>query len=364
MTEAPLPHAPIGVIVVTYGAADFIADCLESLVATGYPDLRIVVVDNASPDGTAEAVQAWASGAVPFVRPPDWPDDWTPDRDPDADGGPAAKPLALARHGPEAQGDPAPAPLTLIETGANLGFAGGVNVGLAALRQVPEIDHFWVLNPDTIVPPETPFRLAAHARTMGRYGLIGGRILFRETPERIQLDGGRLHRMAGTAVAVHLGQDAAATALPDPAGLDFVSGAHMMASREFLDRAGLMEERYFLYYEEMDWQLRRGDLPLGLAPGAEVRHAAGASIGSGGRSLKPSPFALYFGSRNLLGFVARWAPLRLPLAYLLAWVRLVRHWDGTVGQIAAMVRGLHRLGPPKAVRARLPETVWARILGR
>ena len=67
------PTPPIGVVIVTYMAEAFIAECLESLTASRYPNLRIVVVDNASPDGTASAVRAWADGSAPFEPGPDWP---------------------------------------------------------------------------------------------------------------------------------------------------------------------------------------------------------------------------------------------------------------------------------------------------
>ncbi|MGF1445231.1 MAG: glycosyltransferase family 2 protein [Pikeienuella sp.] len=349
-------HLPaLGVVIVTYCAADFIADCLESLLASGYPALRIAVVDNASPDGTAEAIADWAAGTRDFIRPDDWADSW-PD--------PVPKPLAFVRVPP---GTTAPRPfpqLALIEAGANLGFAGGVNLGLRALAADRDIDHFWILNPDTLVPPQTPEELIAAALGMDRYAVIGARIVFRDAPATVQMDGGRINRLTGTSIAVNLGQPADTTPLPDASDLDFISGGHMLASRDFLDRAGLMEERYFLYYEEVDWQLRRGDLPLGFAAGAEIRHSVGVSIGSGGRSLTPAPFSVYFMSRNLLVFVARWFPWRLPFAYLLAYLRLARHWDGSWAQISAMLRGLHRMGPPQAVRTRLPEATWARVLGR
>ena len=50
----------LGVVIVTYNAADFVAECLESLLATNYPNLRIVVVDNASPDNTFDSITNWA----------------------------------------------------------------------------------------------------------------------------------------------------------------------------------------------------------------------------------------------------------------------------------------------------------------
>jgi hypothetical protein len=326
---------PIGVVVVTHAAEGFVAECLESLRASGYPALRVVVVDNASPDGTVEAVRAWARAALP--------------------GG-------LAERGPD--GGAPEGWLTLVHAGANLGFAGGVNAGLRALLAEPGLDLFWVLNPDAAAEPAAPFALARRAGELGRFAVIGGRVLYAGTEARVQTDGGRLHRLAFTGVNVNMRARAEACRPPDAASLDYVSGAHMLASRDFVERAGLLDDSWFLYFEEIDWQLRRGDLPLGVAEDAVVRHRAGATIGSGSRGEGASPFAVYFQTLNLMRFVARWSPARLPFAYAMAWWKLWRTWGADGPRLAAFLRGLHGLPPPAAVRARLPEAVWARLARR
>ena len=343
----------LGVVIVTYNAADFVAECLESLLATNYPNLRIVVVDNASPDNTFDSITNWARGETPFIAPDDWP----------FPGKVAApKPIALTELTYPPLDETVDTTISIVQTGANLGFAGGVNVGLRALLKDPAIDRFWVLNPDAISKPETPFALVQKSLEMRRYAAIGGRIVFRESPDKIQIDAGRIRSLTGTPVAINLGASAAATEMPAEKDISFISGGSIMVSREFIDRAGLLDEAYFLYFEEIDWQLRRGDLPLGLTAKAVVLHKAGASIGSAGESLKPQPFSMYFGSRSLTRFVWRWWPYKLPLAYLHAFLRFPKHADGSIGQITAMMRGIHQLPPPDQVRRRLPESVWAKIL--
>jgi GT2 family glycosyltransferase len=333
--QSDLP--PIGVVIVTYSAADFVAECLDSLLASGYPELRVVIVDNDSPDDTLDAIRAWAGRALP--------QGWAERRSVSSD-------------------EPSREWLTLIDAGANLGFAGGVNAGLRTLVGDPGIDLFWILNPDTAVEPQTPCALARRASAAGRFAAIGGRILYARSGGLIQTDGGRLHRLAFTGVNVNRGLPGEACAMPAPESLDYVSGASLLVSRAFIERAGLMDESWFLYYEEIDWQLRRGDLPLVIEPEARVIHRAGASIGSGSPDERASPLAVYFATRNLLPFVARWSPVRLPFAYAIAWWKLFRSWGVDRMRLAAMLRGLHRLPPPKEVRARLPESVWNRILGR
>lgn len=327
----------IAVVVVTYRAADFITECLDSLLATRYPALRIIVVDNRSPDGTADVVAAWGEAAA-------------------------------ARHGVRferiargaADADPT-SDAILVDAGANLGFAGGVNCGLDIGLDDAACDLFWILNPDTVVEAQTPFALARKARSMGHFAVIGGRVLYLEDPARVQADGGRLHKFAGTAISVNIGAAEKQHPMPSAESLDYIPGVSMLVSREFIEIAGPMPEHYFLYFEEIDWQLRRGTLPLAIEPSARVFHRAGASIGSASTSRGASPLSIYFTCRNLPRFVRRWSPWKLPFAYLLAYYKLVRRWGVGGGRIAAAVRGLHGMSPPDGVRAVLPEEIWRSI---
>ena len=334
-SDAALPT--IAVVVVTYRAAGFIAECLDSLLATRYPALRVIVIDNSSPDGTADAVAAWgevasAEHGVRFER--------------------------ITRGAAEA---PVSAGAILVDAGANLGFAGGVNCGLEIALRDLSCDLFWVLNPDTVVEPQTPFALARKAQSMGRFSVIGGRVLYLEDPARVQADGGRLHKFAGTAISVNIGATEKQHPMPSAESLDYIPGVSMLVSRAFIEITGPMPEHYFLYFEEIDWQLRRGTLPLAIEPDARVLHRAGASIGSASASRGASPLSIYFTCRNLPRFVMRWSPWKLPFAYLLAYYKLVRRWGVGGGRIAAAVRGLHGMSPPDRVRAILPEEIWQSI---
>lgn len=298
----------IGVVVVAFNGADVIAGCIESLVAAARAlprgRLRIVVVDNASPDDTVATLRGWADGTVPFAPPPELPFALAP----------VAKPLAMAEGGPDLAADRA-ADLTLIHSGGNLGFAGGVNVGLAYLARFPEIGHFWVLNPDSMVPAASVAALAAHLETAPPYGLMGGRVVYLETPDRIQIDGGLLNRRTGVTGNYNLGKSHETSPPPTPAELDFITGASMVASRAFYEAVGPMREDYFLYYEEVDWAMRRGAMSLAYCPGLLVYHWGGTAIGSPIFGRGASPFSLYFKHRGRILFLRRFHPGALPAGY-------------------------------------------------
>lgn len=350
----PTPSPPeggwpvLGVVIVNYLGKDFIRSCLESVFATNYPALRVVLVDNASPDDSVAVIKKWASGEDPFEAPDDWP---FPNLEI------AAKPIPLVERSPDDAAG-AEGSLTLIHAGDNLGFAGGVNKGLRALRQA-DAEFFWILNPDAVTPPHTPFQLAVGARKAGQFGLIGNRTVHYDDPGKIHTDGGRFIRPFGFVKSVNYNAPVASSKMPTADEIDFVPGCSMLASRAFLDQVGPMDEKFFLYFEEIDWAMRRGDLPLVVVEGAEVLHQGGGAIGTGATNRLPSTLAAYFTHRNLLPFCARWATKWLPLVYLVAWYRMVRYFlhPDAMPQFFAALRGLHMLGPPGDVKARLPAIV-------
>jgi GT2 family glycosyltransferase len=180
---------------------------------------ELIVVDNSSDDGTAEAVRELAPGAI------------------------------------------------VIETGANLGFAGGCNRGAAEASS--ELVCF--LNPDAMVQPEWREAIEAPARD-GRgwaawQGLVtahGGRV--------INTRGGVVH-FTGIAWAGGAGEPVAA-ADGEPGEPGFVSGACFAIARHALAEAGGFPEEFFLYHEDVDLSLRlrlRGG-ELGVERGARVDH--------------------------------------------------------------------------------------------
>lgn len=347
----------LGVVVVTYKSSDVIAGCLESLIAASPGDLRIVVVDNDSGDDTVQTIRAWADGSRPYAPP--------------AILGfaldPAPKPVPLVEGGPDLA--PAAAPeggraVTLIHSGENLGFAGGVNIGLAHLAQFPEIGDFWVLNPDSMVPAASVAALLARLARHPRYALMGGRVAYLEEPGKIQIDGGLVDWRTGATINHHLGWKTATCPAPDPAGLDFIMGASMVASREFYETVGPMREDYFLYYEEVDWAMRRGDLPLAYCEGFVVHHWAGTSIGSPAFGRAASPFSLYFKHRGRLRFLRRFRPAALPLGYGYSLVKAAQVlWAGSPAGARAILSGSLGLPPARGLRARLSPGAAARVMG-
>jgi GT2 family glycosyltransferase len=329
----------VGVVIVTYNAEEVILDCLESLLASAGADLRVVVVDNASKDNTIVAIQQWAEDSSA----------WVP-----ADG----DFFAPIEHGPIKLVSSVPEKgsrqIALIRSHKNTGFAGGVNIGLKLLQEHNEIDYFWVLNPDCVTENNTAATLLSFAEEVGDFSIIGGRVYLNEPPLTIQADGGQINFLTGICNPYNLmcrGRD-----VPAPANdtLDYVSGAHMFVSRAFLDQAGLMDEDYFLYYEEIDWCCRRGTLPMLLCADAAVHHHGGHSLGSAHVDRGPSAMAAYFMGRSRMRFMRIHKPMVLPIVYLYSFAKSLKFFAR--GQFDAgfgMLRGISGLSAPREVRKRL-----------
>ena len=340
----------LGVVIVAFNSAPIIVECLESLLASEGAAVSVVVVDNNSDDETVEVVRAWASGQKPFEAGAECP----------VRIAPAPKPVALDVRG-EDEGDPVAAQVTLILSRCNRGFAGAVNLGLRTLMASPDVGPVWVLNPDCVVSANVARRYLETAAE-ARFGLLTSRTVFYGQPTAIQTDGGVVNRWTGACMSINQGGPADATPAPDTGALSFMAGCNMVASREFLDRVGLMDESYFLYYEEVDWAMRRGDLPLVYVPGAVVYHHGGTTIGTGSLVRRPSPFANYFNYRNRMWFARRFMPGRqaFVLAFGLA-KALQLALRGAFDESAAVLAGLLGGRAPAGVVDRIKDPQARRL---
>jgi GT2 family glycosyltransferase len=206
------------------GWADTIV-CLDSLAKQDYPSLRVLVVDNGSTDDSVAHIRA----AHPNV--------------------------------------------TVLEAGANLGFARGCNLGMRRAANEGD-DYVWLLNNDTVAPPDTCSKLIACAVSEPQAGLIGSVLYFMHDPARMQAWG-------GGSVSPWRGR---ATHFTSPSMLgpnSYLTFASVLIPREVLFRVGVMYEGFFMYWEDTDYALRvtRAGYSLAVAADTAVLHKEGGSAG-------------------------------------------------------------------------------------
>ncbi len=198
----------------------------------------------------------------------------------------------------------------------NLGYAGGVNVCVRQISPSAKWIAAWVLNPDTEPCPEALAALVARAGE-GSYSIVSSRLVFKST-QRVQSYAGRWRLL--DARGINIGMNAPLAAVPNireiEQSMDYVSGASLFVTRDYIEDVGVMDESYFLYCEEVDWCFRRGVHRLGYAHNSLVYHSYGTTIGSHGSPKKQSSLSVYLQERNKLLLTRRFYPAVYPLVIL------------------------------------------------
>ena len=301
-----LASSRVYVVILNWNGWRHTIECLESVLQLRGVSVVAVVCDNGSSDGSLEQIVSWASADTPAERTAFLPH------------GPVAKPLdhELLRRSQVEQGARTQAQVVLIDNGANLGFAGGCNVGIRFALAQADCSHVWLLNNDSVVPADSLQALLAFVRVRPGVGICGSQVRYYDRPGIVQSFGGLLNRWLCTTHSIACG-DPADAELRHPSHIDFVPGASMLVSRAFLERTGLMAEGYFLYFEEIDWAERgRPAFQPAVCPASLVFHHGSASIGSPSEKSDRGLRSEYYLLRGRLLFARRFYPARLPVVYL------------------------------------------------
>jgi GT2 family glycosyltransferase len=232
-------------IIVTWNSNGHVHRCLDSIGKSTVP-VATLVIDNQSTDDTASSV--------------------------------------------EARQDPA---IIVVHSGANLGYAGGNNLGLSLAARAGAA-FVVIVNPDATIEPECFNRLVELLRSDETIGLASPAICYASS-DRLWYGGSDVDRTTGT--AYHLREGMPLASLPkQPYDTGRASGCMLALVPERIKSVGLFDERYFLYYEEAEWSLRIHEhgLRIVVAPAAVAWHDVGH--GTGGAN----PTYHYYMTRNRL----------------------------------------------------------------
>ncbi len=253
------------IVVLNWNGRDDTLRCLAALGELRGEPVGIVCVDNGSTDGSVAAVRE----AFPAVH--------------------------------------------VVETGANLGFAGGNNAGIThALEQGAE----WVvlLNNDATLEAGAIDAFRAAARRHPEAGVLAGKLFFDEPPDRIWFAGQPYYPAIGYAGRPYGYRKRDAPRYRRPREVGRAVGALMAVPRDVVEQVGVMDDALFLYVEDVEWclRVRSAGRPVWLVPDAVARHRVSASSGGEHGSLH----AKYYGVRNTIVVCERHRPLPAPLAWL------------------------------------------------
>jgi hypothetical protein len=251
------------IVVINYNGHNDTIECLESVKKLNYSNHEILIIDNGSTDGSGGILK----GTFPEI--------------------------------------------TLIETGRNLGFAGGSNAGIR--RALAEGAEFIVLlNNDTVVDQEFAGRLIEASKRDKGAGIFCSKMYFFDKPDVIWYAGGSFnpwlgwgrHRGGGIRDEGQFDREEE-TARP--------CGCSLMVTREFCERVGLLDEDFFCYCEDVDWGMRakRAGFKVLYVPDSKVWHKVSKSVEGAGNAI-----SIYYNVRNTLRCLEKNKPLPLPFRHM------------------------------------------------
>lgn len=234
MSNAAGDQPLVAIIILNWNGAADTAECLRSLQAITYPRYEVLLVDNAS-EGDDVAQLRGEFGA--YAR--------------------------------------------IIQNDRNFGFAGGCNAGIREALQ-GHADYVLLLNNDTVVEPEFLSEMVDAARQLPDLAAACPKSYFYDRPDLIYSTGGSVNLWTGSSRQIGRGEsDRGQYERIEERG--YADGVCMLIPRSALERVGLLDEDYFLYWEETDWCLRARELGLlcYYVPAARIRHKAARSSAPG-----------------------------------------------------------------------------------
>lgn len=185
----------------------------------------------------------------------------------------------------------------VVRSDKNLGFAGGNNLGIKAAQG----NYLFFINNDTLLPSSNIQSLIDRLKSSEKIGVVCPKIRFTWGDNPIQFAGYTpLSKITMRNRAIGFGEKDGGQydeAHPTP----YAHGAAMMVKREVIEKAGMMPEDYFLYYEELDWSMmiRRAGFIIWYEPEFTVFHKESQATGQN------SPLRTYYVTRNRLLFAQR-----------------------------------------------------------
>lgn len=282
----------VGIVILNTNRRLDTLECLRSIAASTFQNLLIWVLDNASTDGSVQAIE----NEFPSVH--------------------------------------------IVRLASNKGYAGNNNVGIhIALEN--GADWVLVLNEDTVLAPDCIQRMVEAGESGPNVGMVGPMVYHADEPGYIQSAGGQLDRLWR---ATHLGKNE--LDIHQFCGnrlVDWISGCALMVRGQTLEQIGLIDERFFYYWEETDWCVRakQAGWQLVLVAEAKLWHKGVQRV------YQPNPRVTYFNARNRLLFLDKnGAPVA---AKALAWFQSLRtlaswsirpKWKSQVEHRQALQRGL------------------------
>ena len=243
----------VAVIILNWNGWEDTIECLESIYQIKYSNYNVIVVDNHSTDGSVQKIKKYCKGKIgvnsDFFR-----------------YNPLNKPLKIfectenefeAGIDQNEIWDTSPdESIILINNDKNYGFAGGNNVGIKYAADILNPDYILLLNNDTVVDPNFLTELVKTGESDAKTGFIGAKTYFYHDKNVIQAAGGGeidFKQVIAVERALNHVDDGKYN---QNCQLDYITGSCMLCKMEVIDKIGMLNANYFMYWEDVDWCFR------------------------------------------------------------------------------------------------------------
>lgn len=261
----------VSIIILNWNDWQDTLECFDSLLKITYPNYEVIILDNNSTNESVEKINNWI----------------------------ANKKTAIS--------------YKLLINKQNLGFAGGNNPGIKYAIQ-NKSDYVLLLNNDTTVDPNFLEKLVKVGESDKNFGIIGPKIYYESDKKRIWFGGGKFTWFGG---GRHLDFNKIDDNSADETikEINFMTGCCFLIKREVIEKIGLMNENFFLYYEDTEWSLRAGEYGYRIiyAPCSHIWHKVSRSV-----KPKTNPVVHYYHIRNALLLSKLHAP-KIILGFIYIW---------------------------------------------
>ncbi|ADZ08977.1 glycosyl transferase family 2 [Methanobacterium lacus] len=281
----------VAIVILNWNGWKDTIECLESVFQINYRNYTVVLVDNNSTDDSVQKIVEYAQGKINVES------DFF-------DYSSLNKPIDYQILNKNGNVDKNPnKQLTLIINHKNDGFAEGNNIGMKYALENLESKYVLLLNNDTVVDKYFLDSLVKEGENNKKIGFLGSKIYYYDKPETIWCVGGKIDWKF--ARGLHIGnQEHDHGQYQIKNHFDYISGAALLIKKELLEDVGLLDEKYFLYFEETDLELRaalKGYENIYI-PKSKIWHKVSRS--GGGIS---NEVGLYYITRNRWIFMKKWA---------------------------------------------------------
>lgn len=290
----------VTIIIVNFNGWKYTIECLESVYNINYPNFSVVLVDNNSNDESLSKIREYCKCELKVVSPYF---DYNPKNKPifikELDNNENITENINRQNLNKNDSDS----LILIKNKENYGFAEGNNIGIRFSLNNLDPEYILLLNNDTVVGKNFLDELVKTGENNKEIGILGPKIYFYDKPNIIWSAGCKISWKLSRGIQIgtsELDQGQFNTQRK----VEYVSGSAFLIKTEVIQKIGLMDRKYFLYFEESDWTLRANQAGYGslYVPTAQIWHKISQS---GGGMSKTT--GLYYITRNRWIFMKKWA---------------------------------------------------------